>query len=342
MKVVYTTLLFILTLLAPVLGSAGDQDADFNRCTQFCTLQNCVTQSTYTMPLVLRLTYWTCHEDCKYRCMQDVTTRHIMTGQPIVQYHGKWPFWRFAGAQEPASVLFSLLNLLAHWIGGSKIKRRMPDNHPMKSFYLRWSFISINAWVWSAVFHTRGMLVRLSIFFANTINRNTDRPTTEKLDYFSAALAILYALYYTTIRIFQPSKHLRPLLNIVFIAVYVGHVSYLTLLPRFDYAYNIAFNLTLGLTNNLLWILYSSPRSLSFIHRFPSRPKSYRPKFVTKAGIFVLVTTAATALELFDFPPWRGIIDAHALWHLATAPIALLWYDFLLEDSLDPSWRDQK
>ena len=150
-------LLFILTLLAPILGSAGDRDVDFNRCTQFCTLQNCGTQSTYTMPLVLRLTYWTCHEDCKYACMQDITTRHIMTGQPIVQYHGKWPFWRFAGAQEPASVLFSLLNLLAHWSGGSKIRRRMPDNHPMKSFYLRWSFISINSWVWSAVFHTRGM-----------------------------------------------------------------------------------------------------------------------------------------------------------------------------------------
>jgi len=152
----------------------------------------------------------------------------------------------------------------------------------------------------------------------------------------------MYGLYYTTFRIFQPSKRLRPLLDIVFIAAYVGHVSYLTLLPRFDYAYNIAFNLALGLTNNVLWTLYSLPRSLSFIHRFPSRPKSYRPKFVTKAGIFVVVTTAASALELFDFPPWRGVIDAHALWHLATVPIALLWYDFLLEDSLDPSWRDQK
>lgn len=48
----------------------------------------------------------------------------------------------------------------------------------------------------------------------------------------------------------------------------------------------------------------------------------------------------ATAFELFDFPPWFLIIDAHSLWHLATAPIAIAWYDFIIEDSLDPSWRE--
>src|SRR6266545_8202656 len=157
MRVVYrTVLLFTLTLLAPVFGSAGDQDSFFNQCVHLCTLQNCGTDSTYTMPLALRLTCWTCPEDCKYECMQDITARNIEIGTRIEQYYGKWPFWRFAGAQEPASVLFSFLNLLAHWTGSSKLKQRIPDSHPMKSFYLRWSFVSINAWVWSAVFHTRG------------------------------------------------------------------------------------------------------------------------------------------------------------------------------------------
>lgn len=51
------------------------------------------------------------------------------------------------------------------------------------------------------------------------------------------------------------------------------------------------------------------------------------------------MTTAATALELFDFPPWGRVIDAHSLWHLATVPIALFWYDFLLDDALDEGWR---
>jgi len=167
----------------------------------------------------------------------------------------------------------------------------------------------------------------------------------------------MYALYYTILRVFQlypksqirltpvkrPATSLqRHILSILCIVAYTGHVSYLTLLTRFDYTYNMAFNLALALINNLVWILYSLPSSMPLIRRFPSQPRSYRPEFVGKAGVFVLITTAATALELFDFPPWRGVIDAHSLWHLATAPIVFKWYDFLVEDSLDPSWRDHR
>ena len=194
-------------------------------------------------------------------------------------------------------------------ISNHDVAFKMLKNSPTSRSVLKLK--DFNAWVWSAgqQYSIHAVCCSIVYILCNTINQNTDRPTTEKLNYFSAALAILYGSYYTAIRIFQPSKHPRPLLNIVFIIAYIGHLSYLTFLPRFDYAYDIAFNLTLGLTNNLLWILYSSPQSLSFIHRFFLWPKSYRPKFITKAGIFVLVTT--TALELFDFPPWRGVIDAH-------------------------------
>lgn len=104
----------------------------------------------------------------------------------------------------------------------------------------------------------------------------------------------------------------------------------------------MAFNLIVGLIHNVLWTLYSLPSSVSLLRRFPSRAKAYRPHFVTKAGIFVVLTTAATALELFDFPPWALTIDAHALWHLVTAPIAYYWYNFLVEDSLDLSWRESR
>ncbi|KAG5651719.1 hypothetical protein H0H81_007689 [Sphagnurus paluster] len=102
----------------------------------------------------------------------------------------------------------------------------------------------------------------------------------------------------------------------------------------------MVFNLSIGLTHNALWLLYSLP--ISVIRRFPSMPKTYRPSYIRKATVFVALTTAATALELFDFPPWGRIIDAHSLWHLATAPIALFWYDFLVEDALEGSWREQK
>lgn len=179
------------------------------------------------------------------------------------------------------------------------------------------------------------------------------------MDYFSAALAIMYALYYTAVRLFhlyprpqraqitsmsktsrQPVGLASKCWSFLCIVAYLGHISYLTLLPRFDYTYNMAFNLVLGLSHNLLWLLYALPMSL--IQRFPSKPKLYRPNFVNKAGVFVALTTIATALELFDFPPWGRIIDAHALWHLSTAPLALFWYDFLIEDAVEQSWKEQR
>jgi post-GPI attachment to proteins factor 3 len=183
-----------------------------------------------------------------------------------------------------------------------------------------------------------------------------DLPLTEKLDYFSAALAIGYGLYYTVIRFFHlypnydtlatPSltsrRSIYLLWSLLCIIVYVAHISYLTLLPRFDYAYNMAFNLTVGLSHNALWLLYSLPASIPLFRRFPSKPKSYRPTYATKAALFVALTTAATALELFDFPPWARVIDAHSLWHLSTAPIAMFWFRFLVEDALDDGWRGNK
>lgn len=162
----------------------------------------------------------------------------------------------------------------------------------------------------------------------------------------------MYALYFVAIRTFRlysspgsrptsPPRALK-LWAITCLIVYIGHVTYLSALPRFDYAYNMAFNLGLGLIHNALWTIYSLPSSRSLLPRFPFRPKAYRPAFVGRAFVFVLLTTAATALELFDFPPWRFIIDAHALWHLSTVPITKFWYDFLVEDALDEGWVPQK
>lgn len=185
-----------------------------------------------------------------------------------------------------------------------------------------------------------------------------DTPRTEKLDYFSAALTILCALYFTVIRLFHlyPTTRTRLTLStsssapniltklwtILCVGAYICHVSYLTLLPRFDYSYNIIFNLIVGMTHNILWLLYALPASFSIFRRFPGQPKSYRPPFAGSAAILVAVTTLATLFEVFDFPPLARVIDAHSLWHLSTVPIAVYWYRFLVDDARDPSWREQK
>ena len=119
---------------------------------------------------------------------------------------------------------------------------------------------------------------------------------------------------------------------------YVGHVSYLGLASRFDYTYNVIFNLILGIVHNVLWLLFALPGSPPFA-RYAAMPGSYRPDHAGTAALTVVLTTAATTLELFDFPPLARVVDAHALWHLATAPLAVLWYDFLLTDAQDTGWR---
>ena len=166
------------------------------------------------------------------------------------------------------------------------------------------------------------------------------------MDYFSAALVFIIALTLIVSRFFFIGRPARRsfhfLWTLTCILVYIAHVSYLTLSPRFDYTYNILFNLTIGLIHNFLWILYSLPSSLTVIRRFPpttSVPRSYRPKCATNAAICVALTMGAMALELLDFPPIGKILDAHALWHAATVPIGVLWYEFLIEDALDDAWR---
>ena len=41
----------------------------------------------------------------------------------------------------------------------------------------------------------------------------------------------------------------------------------------------------------------------------------------------------AALLEIFDFPPLWGLLDAHALWHVCTVPLPSIWYAFIQEDA---------
>jgi hypothetical protein len=148
-------------LLFPLLAlhayaSTGDRASLYQNCLKTCQLESCPPNASFLPPFALRLTQWTCEDDCKYTCMHSITNVDISNGQKVQQYHGKWPFWRFLGMQEPASVVFSLMNLLVHLRGWRRISGCIHKAHPMRAYYRRWAVISLNAWVWSAVFHTRG------------------------------------------------------------------------------------------------------------------------------------------------------------------------------------------
>lgn len=255
----------------------------------------------------LRLLLWTCPSECDYTC------QHIITDQrraqlaplpdPIVQYHGKWPFIRLFGVQEPFSVLFSLLNLLAHQRGIADIRANLPSSYPLRKFYLGFGYIGIASWIFSMIFHSR------------------DFNLTEKADYFGAGASVCYGLYYSPIRIFRLDKHYPPakrtilqLWTLACLALYLAHVAYLTLWS-WDYTYNMAANVVVGIVQNVLWSWFSIQR-----YRRLKKPWAAWP------GLIVAWIVLAMSLELLDFPPLGGWIDAHSLWHLGTVGPTVWWY----------------
>jgi hypothetical protein len=151
-----------------------------------------------------------------------------------------------------------------------------------------------------------------------------DFPITEKLDYFAAGASVMYGMYYTPIRIFRLDNPSNPhsaqsasLLRLwtgLCITLYILHVTYLSLWS-WDYTYNMAANVIVGVLQNLLWSGYSVYRYRK-LNRF----------WAAWPGLIVAWIIMAMSLEIFDFAPWGGMIDAHSLWHLGTVGPTIWWY----------------
>jgi hypothetical protein len=221
---------------------------------------------------------------------------------PIYQFHGKWPFYRFLGMQEPFSVIFSLFNYLAHDWGMSQLRDKIPASYPLRKYYMMFGYFGLASWLFSMVFHTR------------------DFNLTEKLDYFGAGASVLYGMYFTVVRVFRLDKKdpmkqsVLRLWTATCILLYMLHVSYLSLW-KWDYTYNMAANVAVGCVQNLLW------SGFSFVqYRKVGRLWGLWP------GLIVAWILLAMSFELLDFPPWWGMIDAHSLWHLGTVGPTIWWY----------------
>lgn len=222
--------------------------------------------------------------------------------EPVVQFHGKWPFHRLLGMQEPFSVLFSWLNFLAHRYGQDRIKSELPKKYSLRPYYRLFGYFGFASWVFSMIFHTR------------------DFHVTEKLDYFAAGASVLYGLYYAPIRVFRldqetPTKQsILRVWTITCIMLYMAHVTYLTVWS-WDYTYNMAANVAAGIVQNVLWTWFS-------IQRYRQSHQSW----TAWPGLIVAWIILAMSLELFDFPPFGRFIDAHSLWHLGTVGPTIWWY----------------
>ncbi|KAI9362432.1 Per1-like protein [Zopfochytrium polystomum] len=330
--------LLILALTSPpVAASSGDRLPEYRACVLDCVASTC-NSSPPPLPLSQRVTFWTCDDNCRYDCMHTVTRAHMANGDRIHQFHGKWPFVRAWGLQEPASVLFSLFNLLAHLRGFLRLRSVAAASTRSSSLggggltgaYIANAALGVNTWVWSMVFHSR------------------DRPWTERMDYFSAIGSIAFSLVVAILRITalpdgspppppRPSQaahsraasarrgsgstiayHSRRLGCAAVAIFYAAHVTYLTLWP-FDYGYNIVAGIVVGMLGNVLWVWWCWSQ------------RRQRPHW-WKMVVMVVWVTSAMTLELLDFPPVAGVIDAHSLWHAATWPAVLFYHGFFVDD----------
>jgi len=295
---------FIIVLLFSIFISSvkcsdGDDDPRYNDCLDICKIEVC-EKNPPKLSLPLRLTFWSCEAECKYQCMFKNVWLREENEEPVVQYYGKWPFYRFLGIQEPASVIFSFFNLYMHYVGLKRMNRVTPKNYYLRKIYTMNSIIGMYSWIASMIFHTR------------------DTPVTEKMDYFGASASIICNCFVTMVRVFniRELKSIRTVFTVLFL-YYLGHISYLSFW-MFDYSYNMFACTVIGIFEYSLWLYWAYKNK-------------YRP-YAKQIVFTVLLTFCAMMFELFDFSPFFFTFDAHCLWHLGTAIILKIYYDFYVND----------
>ncbi|GFP87543.1 post-GPI attachment to proteins factor 3 [Phtheirospermum japonicum] len=237
-------------------------------------------------------------------------------GEGPIKYHGKWPIQRLLGFQEPLSVVFSALNIVVHFHGllsyCSLVYNKLPLKPDKKPFYDHaglwriYGLLSINAWFWSAVFHSR------------TIVDYRDIGLTEKLDYSSAVALLGYSLIVAIIRCFGLRLDAaKVMVSAPLIAFTTTHILFLHNYEM-DYGWNMKVSVAMGIAQLLIWAIWAC------VTRHPSRCKLWA--VVVGGGLAML-------LEIYDFPPYQGLLDAHTLWHASTIPLNYIWWSFIKDDA---------
>lgn len=303
----WLSILFIIfsNCIIITISSSGDRSQYYVLCVSNCNSKSCSIDGEFKKypSLDLRLLNWSCRDNCSYNCMWKTVTYFTKNGLEVPQFHGKWPFIRICGLQEPASVLFSLFNLYEHLTKYSKMKKELDSSFPMIYVWTYFFIICIHGWLWSAIFHAK------------------DEYFTEVMDYSCAFTTVLTLLYCFLLRIsYKNSMNIKIFFAITcaYVSILLMHLSHLWS-GRINYGYNMKFNIAIGfitfVTAMLWW--YRNHRKLPHVHLI---------------GWFTVLTVAVTLLELYDFPPIFWTFDAHSLWHASTIPLVSLFYRFITLD----------
>nr|XP_004463082.1 post-GPI attachment to proteins factor 3 isoform X2 [Dasypus novemcinctus] len=267
-------------------GSQGDREPMYRDCVLRCEERNCsgvaLKHFRSRQPIYMSLAGWTCQDDCKYECMWVTVGLYLQEGHKVPQFHGKWPFSRFLIFQEPASAVASFLNGLASLLMLCRYRTSVPASSPM--------YHTCVAFAW-------------------------------KMDYFCASTVILHSIYLCCVRtVGLQHPAVASTFRALLLLLLTAHVSYLSLV-RFDYGYNLAVSVAIGLVNVVWWLAWCLRNQRQLPH-------------VRKCMVVVVLLQGLSLLELLDFPPLFWVLDAHAIWHISTIPVHVLFFSFLEDDSL--------
>ncbi len=347
------TVLFCLAIqpIWLVNGSAGDNSPHFYRCVVECLRVRGHVDGQHISPSSLRyfspelslydlfppsqqwqVIQWDDEEYCEYHCMTSISLDRSEANQPVQKYFGHWPFKRWFGFEEPASVAFSALNTLAHihFLTKQFFSLSPFVTGPLRIWLILYAFIAINAWIASSLFH------------AKKTHLHTQYDYISALTLITCGWLLICRRWTLTLSLSMPPKTqqgVRKLLpsllfyiSLIITLLAYGFRVYVMITTPEVITFDIHMKACIGtiIATTILWgfwILYGFLRPMK---NHPENKRVYWYCIIVQIWFVI-----ASMLEIFDFPPYFELFDAHSLWHCATIPLGFVWYHFWsLDDAM--------
>ncbi|XP_013616081.1 PREDICTED: post-GPI attachment to proteins factor 3-like [Brassica oleracea var. oleracea] len=311
-------------------ASEGDADPLYKSCVDQCQKTGCVGDTCFHQckffsadgkandgpwymqePLYLRWKQWDCQSDCQYECMMTREEERKRDGEKPTKYFGNWPLKHVYGIQEPVSAAFAALDLAIQFHGWVSyfilVYYHLPLQPNRKTYYEYngllhiYAIIVMNALFWSGVCHSR------------------DVDLTERLDYSSATVLAGYTLVLAVIRSFSiHDQSAKVMVTAPVLALVATHIIYLNFY-NLDEGLHRKVIYGIGGVELIVWGLWAA---------LTSHPSKW------KLRAFFVSSILTMCLRMLDFPPYKGYVDAHALWRTAGIPLSYLWWSFIRDDAV--------
>lgn len=345
----------MMLLLVPLLlmlartgrCSNGDRDSQYIDCMIPC-YHHCRSHPNFDPFIVypVQLITLSCPERCNYYCIEKVTQYRQEQGLPLLKYHGHWPFIRLLGIEEPASVVFSILNIAPHMnyllrrlrLCSTSRKRGVMERSSCTemSFWLPWyALVGCNCWIASFVYHSKKtawatnydlisalciLVFELFMCLRRTIWGNR---------YIGAKVDVDESQIESTVRSWWSYTSIGTLFAVMLCCCALR--AHYMLRGAVSFSSHMQLCIGIVATSTVVWITWVVGGVISSGTNGTVKQHRLGHRWLCLSCQLGMI--AASALEIFDFPPLCGLFDAHSLWHLATVPLGFMWYSFWESDN---------